>query len=669
MKAVGDPDMRKSAKAPVVRNDVVYTNDATLSNALKAAKSAAKEGAERAPQIAGATLEEMAEKSPDSTQRFINRSNFVEPVASDPTGLERVIDESDLTSINYLDRGRRIAAGVCRIRVPAAGGEWYGTGFLVGPRLLITNNHVLASMTEASQGEAEFDYEHDIDGVLKSQVSFNLCPHEVFITDTDLDVTLVGINPLSDGGVPIDRYGWLPLLPPSGKAVHGEWVTIIQHPNGGPKQISIRSNQILKLDDKSMGKDYLDKFIHYRTDTEPGSSGSPVVNDQWQVVAVHHKAIAEPQADATKPPKFIGNEGVRVSAIYNWLERHRLEDPNAQHALDRLEGALGFPPTSPASSGTDIASKESDGSPYRPGRWPPGPDIGYDPDFFPKKSVNLSDIYKKFENAGDLAPLLDGSGSELKYRHFSVVVHKARRFALLTAVNINVSEGKLQKPGKRPSTWRQDGRMAPVYQPDGAFYEKARGSDKVQFSRGHLVRRFDPCWGDTPNDGLRADEDTFHYTNAAPQHQAYNDIDWGNLEDYVLAKALTSEKKMTVFQGPIFRDNDPWYGRDRTGGPWQIPLSYWKIAVLEKEKDQIVAAAFIVGQTQYVQALYEGKIFAGLKPYRIEDIRSRKIQTTIKTIEDETKLDFSAIREFDSQSALESTRQTRWINSFKDIAI
>ena len=67
------------------------------------------------------------------------RKDLLESPASDPMGYERIIGESDLTAINYLDRGRRAAAAVCRIRVPADGGEWYGTGFLVGPRLLLTN--------------------------------------------------------------------------------------------------------------------------------------------------------------------------------------------------------------------------------------------------------------------------------------------------------------------------------------------------------------------------------------------------------------------------------------------------------------------------------------------------------------------------------------------------
>ena len=77
-----------------------------------------------------------------------------------------------------------------------------------------------------------------------------------------------------------------------------------------------------------------------------------------------------------------------------------------------------------------------------------------------------------------------------------------------------------------------------------------------------------------------------------------------------------------------------------------------------KRRRKIAAAAFIVGQTQYVQALYEAKVFSGLKPYTVDEMRKRQIQTTIKAIESETGLDFSAVRPFDAQGTLESTRQT-----------
>ncbi|MFC8142403.1 trypsin-like serine peptidase [Streptomyces paradoxus] len=56
----------------------------------------------------------------------------------------------------------------------------------------------------------------------------------------------------------------------------GEFVNIIQHPRGEPKQLSLRDNQIV---------DALERFLHYESDTREGSSGSPVFNDPWEVVA------------------------------------------------------------------------------------------------------------------------------------------------------------------------------------------------------------------------------------------------------------------------------------------------------------------------------------------------------------------------------------------------
>src|SRR6186997_2976972 len=73
------------------------------------------------------------------------RMGLLESPHADPNGFERIIGESDLMSINFLDRGRRAADAVCRIKLPMDGGTAYGTGFLVGPRLLLTNNHVIAS--------------------------------------------------------------------------------------------------------------------------------------------------------------------------------------------------------------------------------------------------------------------------------------------------------------------------------------------------------------------------------------------------------------------------------------------------------------------------------------------------------------------------------------------
>src|SRR4030095_8942274 len=104
------------------------------------------------------------ERETENLSRWRVRKDLIESPEADPNGYERILGESDLTGINFLDRGRRAAAAGCRIKLPMVGGGFSeGTGFLVGSRLLMTNNHVIASRLEAAQAEAEFGYEHDID--------------------------------------------------------------------------------------------------------------------------------------------------------------------------------------------------------------------------------------------------------------------------------------------------------------------------------------------------------------------------------------------------------------------------------------------------------------------------------------------------------------------------
>ncbi|MEM7662745.1 MAG: DNA/RNA non-specific endonuclease, partial [Pseudomonadota bacterium] len=571
------------------------------------------------------------------------RASLLEPAHQDPKGFERLIGDSDLVSINYLERGARIAKAVCRLRVPDPGGEWFGTGFLVGPRLLLTNHHVIGSMQEAAQAEAEFDYDHDVDGVRKQPAAFNLSPHEVFYTDPKLDFSLISVVPNSSGGVPLDRYGFLPMIPLSGKGLHGEWVTIIQHPEGLPKQIALRKSQLQEIEDKRL-QDVAQDFIHYTVDTQPGSSGAPVLTDQWQVVALHHRAILSPDSQkkielgqiAIDDPdvKWVANQGVRISAIFRALQKRRFSDRMAAAALDRLSQGIGF-------SGLPYISSSDDGSAQFEAQRKPKPEsywtkqsadgtLGYDPKFLPEK-IDLKDVLAPV--SGRLAKLEKGSGHLLDYLHFSIAIDAPRKFATMAAVNINGSS--LRHPGDRSDSWRRDIRMNDVFQPGDNFYVKKLGNDPVAFSRGHLVRRFDPCWG-TQDEAAEAEMQTFHFSNAAPQVQRYNNVEWGDLEDYVLDRTQTKERKVSVFTGPIFRDDDPEYGAAREGGPWQIPVSFWKIAVIEKPGNTIACAAFIVGQIEYLKALYESRVFTGLNPYSAKEIKTRSLQVTVQTVMNET---------------------------------
>jgi hypothetical protein len=156
-----------------------------------------------------------------------------------------------------------------------------------------------------------------------------------------------------------------------GKLIVGEYVSIIQHPSGERKQVALRENQVI---------DVLDNFAHYRTDTSPGSSGSPVFNDQWEIVALHHSGIPKKDAQgrilATNGAvwnagmgqdkiQWIANEGVRISKILRHIQGLSLSGPQAALRNQLLQSEKGW--TGGRESTEQIAVDGVEGS--RPNSW------------------------------------------------------------------------------------------------------------------------------------------------------------------------------------------------------------------------------------------------------------------------------------------------------------
>jgi V8-like Glu-specific endopeptidase len=210
---------------------------------------------------------------------------------------EKILGVNNLKQISWIGKGIRVARSVCRILTQ----NGLGTGFLVAQDLLMTNNHVIPSPIVAEHCVAEFNYEQDFQGDLMSTCRYRLDSGR-FHTSQVLDYTLVGIVP-DPSRPPLTEWGHLQLNA-NADPVPGEHVIIIQHPNGGLKQIALTANQVASL---------WEYRLHYTTDTMPGSSGSPVFNDLWQVIALHH-AGGELQVNAKGDKRFI-NEGILMSAI------------------------------------------------------------------------------------------------------------------------------------------------------------------------------------------------------------------------------------------------------------------------------------------------------------------------------------------------------------------
>ena len=244
-----------------------------------------------------------------------------------PDANERIIDLSnELQAWSFLPRGVRAGATVARITLRRDGRELpHGTGFLVSPRLLMTNHHVLPDENFARTCFAEFNAQVTADNLPDTVVRMELDPGTFFAADRRLDFALVAVKPAQDGPVPGEIFGWNRLSVQIGKLVLGEKVNIIGHPSGRLKEIALRDNAVLVR---------LDDFVHYTTDTEPGNSGSPVFNDQWEVVALHHSGVPKKddqgrvlrkdgrpwqQGDGDDAIEWVANEGVRVSSILKHL--------------------------------------------------------------------------------------------------------------------------------------------------------------------------------------------------------------------------------------------------------------------------------------------------------------------------------------------------------------
>jgi V8-like Glu-specific endopeptidase len=208
-----------------------------------------------------------------------------------------------LLPVSFLERGVSAARSVARIRVPEAA----GSGFLIARDLLVTNHHVVASEAVARLARVWFNYQKKVDGSDATVDEYELAPEDGFVTSKDDDWTVVRVKANSTSRAS-GAWGFLELV--DVPIAVDDPVNIIQHPLGGPKQVALYHNLVAYVDER---------IVQYLTDTEPGSSGSPVFNDAWQVVAIHRagRHVKQPPSRVT----FIRNEGVRGGVVLAALRR------------------------------------------------------------------------------------------------------------------------------------------------------------------------------------------------------------------------------------------------------------------------------------------------------------------------------------------------------------
>ncbi|MER8911246.1 DNA/RNA non-specific endonuclease [Mesorhizobium sp. M0854] len=433
------------------------------------------------------------------------RSAGERKAAAKQPGPEAILGPTlDFIGVAFLERGRRAADAVGRVAF--LNGNPQGSGFLVGPRLFLTNNHVISSPADSRRFQVQFDYEQDGANAVRTPTTFLFDPESCFVTDSieGLDYTLIGVGERRSGPKELGEFGFISLSDARDKHMLGEIANIVQHPDGRFKELVLRENRLVARDETV-------QVLHYVADTEQGSSGSPVFNNEWEPIALHH--WAGPFHEVTGIGGYALareiNEGIRISAIVDHLgaRKSKLPGSSASAVSQALVIWAGMPrmmdetvrlnadiredvPDKPVQrsepdrnppatrhnadgsvtwtfpveinvraplidrDGGDARRNDGKGPASEPGKvaiaeaagWKTE-DFddrgGYEPGFIPGFVLAMPTVANSpYRLAKNLLAKPGEDPHELRYHHFSILMNADRRLAFVTACNIDGSRTK-----------------------------------------------------------------------------------------------------------------------------------------------------------------------------------------------------------------------------------
>lgn len=244
----------------------------------------------------------------------IDKVSNWEPISVDTLEV-LTMGRSTLLPISFLALGVIKSRSVAKVEIKVGANSFnVGTGFLfkvnnIEDIFFMTNFHVINKKSDIDKTKITFNYELDINGDTIPSKSFKIDPFGPWYCSPveDLDVCIFKLISTDND---LKEYGYLPLQ--EVEIIKNDFVNIIQHPAGGMKQISLYHNIVTNVNEKA---------VQYLTDTLKGSSGSPVFNSNWDVVALHHSGGGSKPGEAELP---IGvksrNEGILINRIIQFIQ-------------------------------------------------------------------------------------------------------------------------------------------------------------------------------------------------------------------------------------------------------------------------------------------------------------------------------------------------------------
>jgi hypothetical protein len=214
-------------------------------------------------------------------------------------GFEAVYGTEATVKLQWIDTLYRCCTAIGRIS-DAATGDPAGTGFLLlgtdlcsgwrSEPLFLTNSHVISldpadlAPLRPSQAEIEFTRVNGRPRVRLGELVYSS-------QRIAMDISIFRIIPPPDSS----KLNICPTVPKIG-GVPMQRVYVVGHPKGQELAVSLYDNSLAE---------YSQQFVRYRSPTEEGNSGSPVLDRQLSCFALHHRALKEKQL----------NEGIALQAI------------------------------------------------------------------------------------------------------------------------------------------------------------------------------------------------------------------------------------------------------------------------------------------------------------------------------------------------------------------
>lgn len=256
--------------------------------------------------------------------------------------LQKLLGIDGLQTFAWYKNGLDRAASV--VSISNKNGRRFGTGFVVdnshfnfqineqNERIIITNYHVmnLNGLGNAfTPDQIVIRFEAANEALSNKEFVVKKLLYESPLLNNGLDVVIFSIElaELSLPAIPF-RTGNLPILEQKPR------VYVIGYPGGREMEFSLQDNKLLDHEGAPKGNPSVPDrvLVHYFAPTEEGSSGSPVFDDFWNCIAVHH-AGAQLSPERGKPGRemlngkvgrYSANEGIWIgSVVQGVLQKNR----------------------------------------------------------------------------------------------------------------------------------------------------------------------------------------------------------------------------------------------------------------------------------------------------------------------------------------------------------